>query len=83
MGNDVEKAKIIVVCEGHEYYYPISDILRLFTGTIPRQDGNTIVCDAGRILPDGEVIEIRSRVTEGKVETNVASGSSRSRRIGI
>ena len=76
VGNDMENAKIIVVCEGHEYYYPISDILRLFAGAIPRQDGNTIVCDAGRILPDGEVIEIRSRVTEENVETYVASRSS-------
>ena len=39
--------KILVRCIGHEFYYPISDILRLFTGEIPRTEENCVVCDSG------------------------------------
>ena len=83
------RSRIEVQCEGHDFYYPVSDILRLFTGSIPREEhdsGKTqeasvcpndvsgiVVCDAGRILPDGETIVIRCRVTDEIVETYVVS----------
>ncbi|MBR5057727.1 MAG: hypothetical protein IKX04_04100, partial [Clostridiales bacterium] len=46
-GEEEKSPKIIVRCVGHEFFYPISDILRLFTGEIPRQEETCVVCDAG------------------------------------
>ena len=37
--------KIIVRCEGHSFYYPISDILRLITGAVPREQDRTEIPD--------------------------------------
>ncbi|MBR5975262.1 MAG: coproporphyrinogen dehydrogenase HemZ [Clostridiales bacterium] len=77
-------SRIEVRCEGHDFFYPVSDILRLFTGAIPREEhadalpdtlSGRVVCDVGRVLPDGVEIVIRSRVTDEIVETFVETSS--------
>ncbi|MCR5275700.1 MAG: coproporphyrinogen dehydrogenase HemZ [Clostridiales bacterium] len=47
----MEKSRITVRLQGHEYYYPVSDILRLFTGSIPKEEECAVVCDAGALAP--------------------------------
>ncbi|MBP5417151.1 MAG: coproporphyrinogen dehydrogenase HemZ [Clostridiales bacterium] len=71
-------ARIVVRLEGHAFYYPVSDVLRLFTGAIPKEEDGKVVCDATAIFPgreelfsDEKALTIRSRVTEEWVETVV------------
>ena len=53
---------------GHEHFYPLCDVARLFTGVIPRVEGDTIRVD----VPSEAVIE--SRLSEGKALTSVVEG---------
>ena len=65
--------KILVRCIGHEFYYPISDILRLFTGEIPRTEENCVVCEAGAMAsvigPSSEDLVLISSISETRIET--------------
>ena len=77
--DDKEKGvRIVVRLEGHSSYYQISDVLRLFTGEIPKEEDGRVVCDATSIFPGREelfseegVLTILSRVSEEWVETVV------------
>ena len=73
-------ARIVVRLEGHAFYYPVSDVLRLFTGEIPREEEGRVVCDAASILPGREelfskdgVLTILSRFSNEQVETVLES----------
>ena len=74
-GEEEKSPKIIVRCVGHEFFYPISDILRLFTGEIPRQEETCVVCDAGAMAssidPSSSDLILVSSISEGRVETCV------------
>lgn len=74
----MEQAKIIVRFEGHAFYYPVCDVLRLFTGEIPKEEEGRVVCDATAVFPGREelfssegVLNIVSRVSGKSVETFV------------
>ena len=47
MTTEESSPRIIVRLEGHEFYYPVSDIVRLFTGEIPKEEDGRIVSGAG------------------------------------
>ncbi len=72
-GNE-NRGTITVSCEGHAFFYPISDILRLFTGKIPKETDGKVVCEGNEGDPDILVI---SRVEEGIVETFVEGTEER------
>ncbi|MBO4746579.1 MAG: hypothetical protein J5607_00760, partial [Clostridiales bacterium] len=78
-GEEEKSPKIIVRCVGHEFFYPISDILRLFTGEIPRQEETCVVCDAGTMAssidPSFSDLILLSSISEGRVETYTEKGA--------
>ena len=49
MSSEADFPRIIVRLRGHGYYYPVSDVLRLFTGSIPKEEDGYVVCDAGAL----------------------------------
>ena len=46
---------ITVCCEGHDFYYPICDVLRLFCGTVPKQQENLVVAEFVGGVPDKDI----------------------------
>lgn len=70
---------IIVKCIGHEFFYPLSDILRLFTGMIPSTKEDRIVCEAGALAsaiePSSEDLVLISSIEDKWVETRTESGA--------
>ena len=80
-GNE-NRGRITVSCEGHAFFYPISDILRLFTGKIPKESDGQVVCEGNEGDPDITVI---SRVEEDIVETTIKGTEERifSKREGL
>ena len=80
-GNE-NRGRITVSCEGHTFFYPISDILRLFTGKIPKESDGQVVCEGNEGDPDITVI---SRVEEDIVETTIKGTEERifSKREGL
>ncbi len=71
--------RIIVRLEGHEFYYPVSDIVRLFTGEIPKEEDGRIVSGAGFLsscIPSSEkALVLVSSVSDDWIETYVEKES--------
>ena len=72
--SDNNQNRIIVRLDGHAYYYPVCDVLRLFTGEIPREEEGQVVCAAGSLassdlFSSGKALVLVSRVSNERVET--------------
>ena len=68
------QGRITVSCENHAFFYPVSDILRLFTGRIPKEEDGQVVCEGNKGDPD---ILIISRVGDEIVETYIEGTEER------
>ena len=70
--------RIILRLQGHTFYYPVCDVLRLFTGEIPKEEEGYVTCGSGTLTDLPEILTIISTVTDEYIGTYIEEKTGKS-----